>query len=882
MPIIKKTDIIEQGKVFDSIQKEIDNLTISVKKLIDATRAVNKEGNGAEAKQRIKLTQELTVTTDKLVNAEGKRAQEIARNNQLLKDSRDLTKAETVLLDKSAGTLEKLAASNRKLSIERKKLNLETEKGRQKLLQINSAIDKNNAKIKQNSDALTQQRIGIGKYTNALKGLGRQLLGALGITAGITTLVSVVKNAAKIFVDFQASTSKLAAILNKTKTEISDLTKQAKDLGASTAYTATQVIELQTELAKLGFSTVEIKNSTEGILNLAAATGSDLASAAELAGSTLRIFNLDASEMGRVSDVLAKSTTISSLSMEKLAAIMPTVGKTAQIAGVSLERTAALAGTLTDRGLDASTAGTALRNIFLQLAKSGISWNDAMKELNQSTDKNKTAIKLFGIRSAAAGVILSETAGTVDKLTEAMLNAQGEALKMSKVMLDNVAGDVKIAQSAWEGFVLSIESGEGPISKAIRSIIQGFTDYIGTFTKLNDETLTFSERTEEAVKVSNKFNIIVSQLKFVWDGVVKTFTQARDTLFDLLGIEKEEIGIGENAIGKKKGLTKARTKEVIVIEEETSAIKGLTTAQKEQLQVEKELNAEKSRRAAAKADNEVLTSTETIQGSVTGGDNDPIGPLKDMILAEEEAKADARERELELTEEHLKALNELKIAAITATGDLLTDIVTAGIDEELNKKKDAIQAERDILKQKLDDGLINEKAYKAEIEKLNKKERREEAKANKKKALYEIAIATAIAIARAIPNPVAMALAAALGLIQAGIVAAKPLPAYAKGTDYVEGKGTGTSDSVVARLSKGERVVPAAINAKLAGIRNEDLPRLLSNNDNGIVASLLTENNKINGKMLTAIINSGVAQFTINGITYTRFADGSKTFKEIN
>ena len=70
MPILKHADILQPGKVFAELQKEIDLVTVSIKKLQDETRAMNKSGSGAEAKQRLDLSKQLTVQTNKLVLAE--------------------------------------------------------------------------------------------------------------------------------------------------------------------------------------------------------------------------------------------------------------------------------------------------------------------------------------------------------------------------------------------------------------------------------------------------------------------------------------------------------------------------------------------------------------------------------------------------------------------------------------------------------------------------------------------------------------------------------------------------------------------------------------------------------------------------------------------
>ncbi len=110
-----------------------------------------------------------------------------------------------------------------------------------------------------------------------------------------------------------------------------------------------------------------------------------------------------------------------SFSFEKLNTALPIVSATAKTAGVSLERTTALLGTLSDRGVDASTAATGLRNVFLELSKRGLTFEQAMNKINTATDKNAAALELFGKRGATIGVILSKTGKNVDDLTDTFI-----------------------------------------------------------------------------------------------------------------------------------------------------------------------------------------------------------------------------------------------------------------------------------------------------------------------------------------------------------------------------------------------------------------------------------------------------------------------------
>ena len=427
----------------------------------------------------VKLRKEPLVDPKKIKNLQ---TQLKAVNNETKQIRQQTINYRKTLNNLSGASLKDLNTSYRKLRIETSKLDRTTTKYKKNASNL--------AKLRAEITKVKREMTGAGTASKgfgaSMKNIASQMFAGGGILAAVFAFVSIVKGAFNTMLDFSKSSSNLQAIMGLTKDEMASLTDQAKELGSTTAFTASEVIELQTELAKLGFTQQEIINSTEAVLSLAAATGTELAPAAELAGATLRIFNLDATEMGRVADVLAKSTTISSLSMEKLATILPTVGKTAQIAGVSLEKTAALAGTLTDRGLDASSAATSLRNIFLELSNKGLTWNEAMAKINASTDKNKTSMDLFSIRAASAGVILSETAEDIDDLAESLENATGAAEEMARVMLDNLSGDLTKAKSAWEGFILSIDSGAGVFSRIGRITTQFFTKLFGELTQLNE------------------------------------------------------------------------------------------------------------------------------------------------------------------------------------------------------------------------------------------------------------------------------------------------------------------------------------------------------------------------------------------------------------
>lgn len=365
---------------------------------------------------------------------------------------------------------------------------------RNKLRDLERQVVKNNDALKKNSGFVAGVKKGM---ISATKSVALYAGGFLALGRALINTVNIVKN-------FDEAQGKLRAVTGQTEEQLSSLTKQAKELGATTAFTATQTTEAQIELAKLGFTVNEITKLTPAVLGLAAATGTDLANAATIAGSTVRAFGLDASETERVVDVMANSFTKSSLDIEKFKTAMGNVAPVAKSAGVGVEETTALIGTLTDAGIDASTAGTGLRNVFLELAKSGMTFDEAMVEIQNSTNKNATALDLFGKRGATIGTVLASNTEKTKELTSALNDSAGAAQRMADEQLNTLTGKLTILGSAWEGFILSLESGDGVIGTLVRGSLDGLTKALTQLTHLGSILdITFhgvNDASEESLK----------------------------------------------------------------------------------------------------------------------------------------------------------------------------------------------------------------------------------------------------------------------------------------------------------------------------------------------------------------------------------------------
>lgn len=318
-----------------------------------------------------------------------------------------------------------------------------------------------------------------GVGATLVRSLTSPLLLAVGIFSKLGQGLSSITKKSK---SFAAQMSKLKAISGATTTDMLRLSSAAIRLGSTTTKTASEVAQLQLNLSKLGFTTKDILNATKAITLLSEATGEDLAESATVVASTLNAFSLSTEHAGRVSDVMAKAISSSALDLQKFKVAMATIAPVASQYGASVEETTAQLATLVDSGLDASVAGTYLRKIYTELTVKGISYNDALNNIQNSSDKANTAIELFGKRAYGAGLILAKSQEKTDGLTNSFNNAAGAALKMANIAKDDLSGDLKALSSVWEGLQLNIENGQGAIAEFSRAAIQSLTALISLFT----------------------------------------------------------------------------------------------------------------------------------------------------------------------------------------------------------------------------------------------------------------------------------------------------------------------------------------------------------------------------------------------------------------
>lgn len=322
--------------------------------------------------------------------------------------------------------------------------------------------------------------------------------------AGILALGAGVTKAVNDFMDFDATMSKVQAISGATGEQMKELEKTARNLGATTQYSAKEAADGMTFLAMAGWKTEQIISGMPGLLSLAAASGEDLATVADIVSDDLTAFHMTADKAGHFSDVLAVASSNANTNVAMMGETFKYVGSVAGALGYSIEDSALAVGLMANAGIKSTMAGTALRSTMTRLIAPPKTAAAALDELGFSTTTSEGKLKSFreqivelrgkfkdltqaeqaeyaqqiAGQEAMSGFLALMTASEADfnKLANQVDHADGAAEKMAKTMNDNLSGSLKQFGSAAAEAGLKVGKFFEP---AVRSVIDSMTEAIG-------------------------------------------------------------------------------------------------------------------------------------------------------------------------------------------------------------------------------------------------------------------------------------------------------------------------------------------------------------------------------------------------------------------
>ena len=338
----------------------------------------------------------------------------------------------------------------------------------------------------------------------------RMGVAALGMGAAIGAFgVSSVKTG----MEFDSAMSQVAATMGKTMDDLANetgkvdlawgkfsgnLREYAQEMGAHTKFSAIESAEALNYMALAGYDTQKSMEMLPPVLSLAAAGNMELATASDMVTDASSALGLSQEQTLEMVDQMAMAASKSNTSVQQLGDAMLRVGGTAKVMRGGTTEISTVLGLLADNGTKGAEAGTALRNILMSIqggkfektfGAMGISAYDAEGNLRSlkdvfmdmgeamegMTDEEKTDIisKTFNARDLKnVNALLGTSAERWDQLSAAIEDSEGSAEKMADTQLDNLAGDITLLKSAFEGLKISVSD---KLTPAFRVLVQFLT-----------------------------------------------------------------------------------------------------------------------------------------------------------------------------------------------------------------------------------------------------------------------------------------------------------------------------------------------------------------------------------------------------------------------
>ena len=348
-----------------------------------------------------------------------------------------------------------------------------------------------------------------------LSGLSSAFKTAGGVLSKNVTLPLVGVGAAslKASTDFEAGMSEVKAISGATQKEFEDLRNKAIEMGAKTKFSASESADAFKYMAMAGWDAQSMMSGISGIMDLAAASGEDLATTSDIVTDALTAFGLGAQDASRFADVLAQASSKSNTNVGLMGETFKYVAPVAGALGYTIEDTAVAIGLMANSEIKGSQAGTALRSTLTRLVKPtdavavameryNISLTDSegnMKPLSQvmgelrnrfseltNEEKVSLAATLAG-QEGMSGLLAIVNASDEDfkTLTDEINNSKDAAKDMAEIMMDNTKGAIEQLKGSLESAGIIIGDRLAPY---IRSLAEWITGLVEKFNSLDEET----------------------------------------------------------------------------------------------------------------------------------------------------------------------------------------------------------------------------------------------------------------------------------------------------------------------------------------------------------------------------------------------------------
>lgn len=508
----------ERGEVAEdqvrALQREIIKTEASLKSAEDELEDTNKalEQASKESESFGKAQKDTRSATEKLEDT-------ISDQEEALKDLKD--KYTNTVLEQG-----KYSKGAKELSKEIDSLSSELNDNKTRLANAKDAGDKFDRTL---DDLEESARDAEGSFGIMTVALGNMV--ADGLERGARALEDFTKNSIDTGMSFESAMSEVQALSGATGEDLELLTETAKEYGATTVFSASESAQALKFMSLAGWSAKESSEALGGVLNLATASGMDLARASDIVTDYISAFGMEAKDASYMADLLAYAQANSNTSAEQLAEAYRNCGANLHASGQDIETVTSLLAKMADQGYKGSEAGTALSAIMRDLSAKMTNYSDATELANLEAD-GFTSITgdmadVLGRNAIAVGDILvpvsdlngnfrdmTDILADVEKATnglgdaeratalsatftsdstkglnyllqagidsasdfeEALRKSKDTAKEMGDVMNDNAEGDLKAMQSAIEDVQIALYEEMAP---TIRDIIQIITDKV--------------------------------------------------------------------------------------------------------------------------------------------------------------------------------------------------------------------------------------------------------------------------------------------------------------------------------------------------------------------------------------------------------------------
>jgi TP901 family phage tail tape measure protein len=392
---------------------------------------------------------------------------------------------------------------------------------------------------------------GMDKAASKVEKVGRRMRNAgVGLTAAVTApTIAIAAKGIQTFMEYEDVLAELQARTQSTAEEMEAMSKLALKMGADTVFSATDAAQAMLELTSSGSDAAEAMEMLPDILNLAAAGGLDLKTAADGVTDALKIFNMEASEASVVTDALAKAAGSSSATVAEMNEALARGGGVARMYGLDIEETAAALAILAEAGLKGQTAGTNLKSMLTRMGSNvdavrdawrdlGVSMYDAQgnmrdidevfKDINRAMEgmsmeeQNRISQDLAG-SFGILGFDALRAANGISDMQEAMLGAS-DAATVADARMKTLGGKLKSLAGSWEALMITLGGlSEGPLVGLLDMLI-GMVNAMTAFANNNPRLAQLALILVAIAAAFGPLLMVIGQVMMVWPALVAGFT----------------------------------------------------------------------------------------------------------------------------------------------------------------------------------------------------------------------------------------------------------------------------------------------------------------------------------------------------------------------